>query len=154
MPGVPVHCRLPEEGAADYSPLWCLFLFNFLDFNSAFRYQSCQRADGCQHRGHHYPQGSCRSADSQRDFHDYPTSLYNPYPADVAFVDQLFYLSQQFLALETEKWRRIATETGVKVETDDGSVLEARYLIGADGANSVVARQLGLRQGRTLLGAI
>ena len=44
--------------------------------------------------------------------------------------------------------------TGVKVETADGRVFEARYLIGADGANSVVARELGFRRGRTLLGAI
>jgi geranylgeranyl reductase family protein len=46
------------------------------------------------------------------------------------------------------------SEKGVKVETADGRVYEARYLIGADGANSVVARELGLRRGRTLLGAI
>ncbi len=46
------------------------------------------------------------------------------------------------------------TGIGVKVETADGSVYEARYLIGADGANSAVARELGLRRGRTLLGAI
>jgi geranylgeranyl reductase family protein len=46
------------------------------------------------------------------------------------------------------------TEAGVSVETADGSRLQARYLIGADGANSAVARELGLRRGRTLVGAI
>ena len=46
------------------------------------------------------------------------------------------------------------TETGVRVETADGSIYEGRYLIGADGANSTVARELGLRRGRTMMGAI
>jgi geranylgeranyl reductase family protein len=40
----------------------------------------------------------------------------------------------------------------VRVGTSDGQELAARYLLGADGANSVVARALGLRQ-RKVLGA-
>ncbi len=40
----------------------------------------------------------------------------------------------------------------VRVSTADGQELAARYLLGADGANSVVARALGLRQ-RKVLGA-
>jgi geranylgeranyl reductase family protein len=40
----------------------------------------------------------------------------------------------------------------VRVSTADGRELAARYLLGADGANSVVARVLGLRQ-RKVLGA-
>jgi geranylgeranyl reductase family protein len=40
----------------------------------------------------------------------------------------------------------------VRVSTADGRELAARYLLGADGANSVVARALGLRQ-RKVLGA-
>jgi geranylgeranyl reductase family protein len=40
----------------------------------------------------------------------------------------------------------------VRVGTGDGQELAARYLLGADGANSVVARALGLRQ-RKVLGA-
>jgi geranylgeranyl reductase family protein len=46
------------------------------------------------------------------------------------------------------------TETGVSVTLADGSNFHARYLIGADGANSVVAHELGLRRGRALLGAL
>ncbi|HLF26744.1 MAG TPA: geranylgeranyl reductase family protein [Anaerolineae bacterium] len=42
----------------------------------------------------------------------------------------------------------------VVVETSDGGVFEGRYLIGADGANSVVARLMGLRRGKTLAAAI
>ncbi len=42
----------------------------------------------------------------------------------------------------------------VVVETSNGQVVEGRYLIGADGANSVVARALGLRRGKTTAAAI
>ncbi|MCK4265805.1 MAG: NAD(P)/FAD-dependent oxidoreductase [Thermoplasmata archaeon] len=43
-------------------------------------------------------------------------------------------------------------EDSVKAVTTD-SVFEARYLIGADGANSAVARQIGSRQGSVALAA-
>lgn len=51
---------------------------------------------------------------------------------------------------------RKITETGDRliVETANGRRHEARYLIGADGAKSVVARDLGLRRGRTMAAAI
>lgn len=51
---------------------------------------------------------------------------------------------------------REVTETNdrVIVETSDGITYESRYLIGADGAKSVVARDLGLRRGRTMAAAI
>ncbi len=42
----------------------------------------------------------------------------------------------------------------VVVKTQDGTVYKSRYLIGADGPSSVVARSLGLRRSKTLLGAI
>jgi len=42
----------------------------------------------------------------------------------------------------------------VRVNTADGQELAARYLLGADGANSVVARALGLRQKKVLGAAI
>lgn len=42
----------------------------------------------------------------------------------------------------------------VRVETAGGGTFEARHLIGADGAKSVVARDLGLRRGRTMAAAI
>lgn len=42
----------------------------------------------------------------------------------------------------------------VRVSTADGQELAARYLLGADGANSVVARALGLRQRKVLGTAI
>jgi flavin-dependent dehydrogenase len=42
----------------------------------------------------------------------------------------------------------------VQVETQDGRLYAASYLIGADGANSVVARALGLRHRRTLAAAV
>lgn len=42
----------------------------------------------------------------------------------------------------------------VEVQTDDGASLRARHLIGADGANSMVAHSLGLRPHRKLAAAI
>ena len=42
----------------------------------------------------------------------------------------------------------------VIVEAADGKSYEARYLIGADGANSIVAQSVGLRRGKTLVAAI
>ena len=42
----------------------------------------------------------------------------------------------------------------VMVETKDGSQFTGRYLIGADGSNSVVAHSLGLRRNKTLAAAI
>ncbi len=46
------------------------------------------------------------------------------------------------------------SETGVTVETDTGETFVARYLIGADGANSVVAHRAGLRRGKRMAAAI
>lgn len=45
-------------------------------------------------------------------------------------------------------------EDRVVVETQGGARYAARYLIGADGANSVVAHSLGLRRSKTLAAAI
>ncbi len=42
----------------------------------------------------------------------------------------------------------------VVVKTQDGAIYESRYLVGADGPSSVVARSLGLRRNKMLLGAI
>jgi geranylgeranyl reductase family protein len=42
----------------------------------------------------------------------------------------------------------------VAVTTKDGQVFEGRYVIGADGANSVVARQVGLRRGKSMVAAL
>lgn len=42
----------------------------------------------------------------------------------------------------------------ILIETSDGRMVAGRYLIGADGANSVVARALGLRRGKTTAAAI
>lgn len=41
-------------------------------------------------------------------------------------------------------------EAGVRARTEDGRVFSGRYLIGADGANSRVARALGLRRNKVL----
>lgn len=43
---------------------------------------------------------------------------------------------------------------GVVVSTNDGQEFNGRYLIGADGANSVTARELGLRRGKVMGAAI
>ncbi|HET7009451.1 MAG TPA: NAD(P)/FAD-dependent oxidoreductase [Anaerolineales bacterium] len=42
----------------------------------------------------------------------------------------------------------------VRVGTKDGRLFEARHVVGADGANSVVARAMGLRRGKLTAGAI
>lgn len=42
----------------------------------------------------------------------------------------------------------------VTVETDAGDRLQARYVIGADGAHSTVAREAGLRRGKRLVPAL
>ncbi|MCC6611836.1 MAG: geranylgeranyl reductase family protein [Anaerolineae bacterium] len=46
------------------------------------------------------------------------------------------------------------TSDHVVVETREGDVFRGRYLIGADGANSVVARSVGLRRGKIMAAAI
>jgi flavin-dependent dehydrogenase len=46
------------------------------------------------------------------------------------------------------------TPGGVRVATADGSVFQGRYLIGADGANSAVARATGLRRNKPLYPAL
>jgi flavin-dependent dehydrogenase len=45
-------------------------------------------------------------------------------------------------------------EDKVRVTTKTGEVFEARYLVGADGASSVVAKSLGLRRSKLLAAAI
>ncbi len=45
-------------------------------------------------------------------------------------------------------------EDRLVVQTREGPAFESRYAIGADGANSVVARAAGLRRGKALAGAI
>lgn len=42
----------------------------------------------------------------------------------------------------------------VRVHLADGTTLEARYVIGADGASSAVARDLGLRRNKEMAGAL
>lgn len=46
------------------------------------------------------------------------------------------------------------TQDAVVVETRNGDIFKGRFLIGADGANSVVARLLGLRRGKITAAAI
>ena len=48
----------------------------------------------------------------------------------------------------------IENEQNVVVETSNGEKFTGRYLIGADGASSVVARELGLRRSKELVGGI
>jgi geranylgeranyl reductase family protein len=48
----------------------------------------------------------------------------------------------------------VEMEDRVVVETRDGERFAGRYLVAADGANSVAARSLGLRRGKTLAAAI
>ena len=72
--------------------------------------------------------------------------------------DQLdsFILSHARVEVQQGKAIRsvVELEDRVTVETQDGEQFSARYLIGADGANSIVARSLGLRKRRTLAAAI
>jgi geranylgeranyl reductase family protein len=46
------------------------------------------------------------------------------------------------------------TDDRVRVECSGGETYEARFLVGADGANSTVAHLTGLRSGRTLIPAL
>ncbi len=61
---------------------------------------------------------------------------------------------------QAEVWQGISvrrvteTSTGVMVETSDGRTASGAFLIGADGANSVVAHAVGLRRGKRLVAAI
>jgi geranylgeranyl reductase family protein len=48
----------------------------------------------------------------------------------------------------------VESQDSVVVSTKDGQEFSGRYLIGADGANSVAARELGLRRGKFLGAAI
>lgn len=48
----------------------------------------------------------------------------------------------------------IEAEDRIIVQTSDGAAYEARFVIGADGAKSVVARDLGLRRGHAQAAAI
>lgn len=48
----------------------------------------------------------------------------------------------------------VGGEDGVVVSTRDGQEFRGRYLVGADGANSITARELGLRRGKFLGAAI
>ncbi|MFU8771832.1 MAG: NAD(P)/FAD-dependent oxidoreductase [Anaerolineales bacterium] len=45
-------------------------------------------------------------------------------------------------------------EDRISVETEAGEVFQSKYLIGADGANSVVAREIGLRREKNLAAGI
>jgi geranylgeranyl reductase family protein len=48
----------------------------------------------------------------------------------------------------------VESEDSVVVSTKDGQEFRGRYLIGADGANSIIARELGLRRGKVMGAAI
>ena len=50
--------------------------------------------------------------------------------------------------------RVLETPTGVLVETADGQSVAGRFVIGADGANSVVAQSAGLRRRKVMAAAI
>ncbi len=46
------------------------------------------------------------------------------------------------------------TDNAVAIATGEGERIEAEYLVAADGANSIIARALGLRRKKTMAGAI
>jgi len=62
--------------------------------------------------------------------------------------------AQVELRQETAVRKVYESETEVTIETNTGESLVTRYLIGADGANSVVAHQAGLRRGKQMAAAI
>jgi len=48
----------------------------------------------------------------------------------------------------------VESQDGVVVSTQDGQEFRGQYLVAADGANSITARELGLRRGKLMGGAI
>jgi geranylgeranyl reductase family protein len=54
----------------------------------------------------------------------------------------------------TSVTKMVENKDGVVVYTKDGQEFRGRYLIGADGANSTIARELGLRRGKVMGAAI
>jgi geranylgeranyl reductase family protein len=81
-------------------------------------------------------------------------------PGELAMVMRdrfdAFVLSQSGAEVrQGEAVRRITQHAdSVEVETETGAIYEGRYLIGADGAYSVVAKAAGLRQSKTLAAAL
>ena len=65
-------------------------------------------------------------------------------------------LANSEIEIRDRSWVRTVKETGmqVEVETQSGDRFRGRYLIGADGANSVVARPLDLRRGKVTAAAL
>ena len=90
--------------------------------------------------------------------HQETTISLSPNAISVVMRDELdAYLLQQLKAeiiygKEVQRVREL--EDGVQVETKDGTCYTAAYLIGADGANSNVARSIWLRKRRILAAAI
>ena len=84
-------------------------------------------------------------------------SLYNRPAIMVNRANLDYYVLQQSGADVVEGALVTAVEEHpdrVRVRTEEGRSYQARYLIGADGANSRVARALGLRRGRRLGAAV